>query len=267
MGVTGQSLAGFLGYHDANDSPFSIDGLERWGSTPPVVRVAAAGATPRYVREVRRAVEIINSALPRSWQLTFDPTLRPDADGEFGREEGHFDNEITVNFYTENRGGFSRARYGREPDVYGPDTDLHTAARISIGDPTSGNHRLALIIHEIGHALGIGGDTWGEIENLWPRSIMTYQDGQPLRPNGRQMLYRLDRDSFLALYTVLAPGMTPDEITAALAGWTATPTGSRTALPSLTARPSASAHGPGAHGPSRGRTSPPLHRRWSTTRP
>ena len=32
----------------------------------------------------------------------------------------------------------------------------------------------------------------------------------------------LDRDSFLALYAVLEPGMSPDEVAAALAGWTAT---------------------------------------------
>ncbi len=98
---------------------------------------------------------------------------------------------------------------------------MHTAARVSVADPRNHAHRLALIIHEIGHALGIGGDTWGNIENLWPRSIMTYQDGRPLRPNGRDVIYPLDRDSFLALYTVLEPGMDPDEITAALAGWTA----------------------------------------------
>lgn len=36
------------------------------------------------------------------------------------------------------------------------------------------------------------------------------------------MIYPLDRDSFLALYTVLRPGMTPAQIDAALAGWTAT---------------------------------------------
>ncbi len=120
VGVAGQSLAGFLGYHDANDSPFSLPGLQRWGSTPPVVRVAADGASSRYVRDVRRAVEIINSALPRDYQLTFYPTLRPNAAMRFGHAEEYFDGEITVNFYPENLGGFMQNSYGREPDIYGP---------------------------------------------------------------------------------------------------------------------------------------------------
>lgn len=223
-GVSGESLAGFLSYHQRMDSPYRGDVLDRWGSTPPVVRVAS-GATSRQIGQVRRAVEIINSALPRDWQMTFDPTPRQE-DQPFGRGTVWYDGEIVVNYAPSGPGGpggFSRASYGRE-EAYG-DADIVIASRVSIATDNGGAswHQLALVIHEIGHTLGIGGDTWGDIENLWPRSIMTYQAGQGLRPKDRRnFLWPLDRDSFLALYTVLRPGMTPAEITAALSGWTAT---------------------------------------------
>ncbi len=223
-GVAGPSLAAFLAYHEVNNSPYSGPGLERWGTTPPVVRVAS-GATARQVGQVRRAVEIINSALPRNWRMTFDPTPRQE-DQPFGSGTVWYDGEIVVNYAPSGPGGpggFSRTSFGRE-EAYG-DTDIVVASRVSIATDNGGAswHQLALIIHEIGHTLGIGGDTWGEIENLWPDSIMTYQEGTLLRPNDRRnFLWPLDRDSFLALYAVLEPGMNPDEIATALSGWTDT---------------------------------------------
>lgn len=224
-GIPGARLAGFLTHHDATDSPYSIEGLERWGSTPPVVRVVL-GARPAYVRDVQRAVEIINSALPRDFQMTFDPTFREAKEKKFGHANGeYFDGEITVLFADSGPGGpggWAQSSYGREPERYGPATDLVKAARVSVDSDETGAHRLALIIHEIGHVLGIGGDTWADIYSIYPNSIMTYAPGQPLQPNGSAVLYPLDRDSFLALYSVLEPGMSPDEVTAALAGWTAT---------------------------------------------
>ena len=228
-GVSGARLAGFLTHHETTDSPYTGEERDRWGSTPPVVRVASRpGKSPRpqYVTEVRRAVEIINGALPRDYQMTLDPTFR-EVTNEFGRAEEWFDGEITVLFAPSGPGGpggFSRASYGREPERYGPAIDLITAARVSIAtdNARASWHRQALIVHEIGHALGISGDNWRGINRLYPNSIMTYGDGQPLQPNGRAVLYPLDRDALLALYGVLEPGMLPHEVKAALAGWTAT---------------------------------------------
>ena len=222
-GVAGATLAGFLTHHQRTDSPFRSERLWRWGSTPPVVRVAS-GTTAIYVQEVRRAVEIINGALPRDYQMTFDPTPRQE-DQPFGHGTVWYDGEIVVNFADSGpggHGGFTRDRYGRE-EAFG-DADIVNASRVSIASDNAGSsqHRLALLVHEIGHSLGIGGDTWANIYRLYPDSIMTYVPGEPLQPNGSDVIYPLDRDSFLALYGVLEPGMTADEITAALSDWTDT---------------------------------------------
>ena len=218
-GVAGSELAAFLSHHQRTDSPYSTGELSRWGSTPPVVRVAS-GALTHNIRDVQRAVEIINGALPRDYQMTFDPTPKEVEQREFGRTYGeYFPGEIVILFVPSVYGrGFAQANYGREPEIFGPETDLHVSGRISV----AGNGSLALIIHEIGHVLGIDGDTWANVHILYPNSIMTYSPDTGIRPSGRDVIYPLDRDSFLALYTVLRPGMTSAEIDAALAGWTAT---------------------------------------------
>ena len=220
-GVTGATLAGFLTHHRRTDSPFGEGIL--WGSTPPVVRVAS-GATAQHIREVREAVQIINGALPPDWQMRFDPTPRQE-DQPFGHGTVWYDGEITVNYAPSGPGGpggFTRQRFGRE--AISGDADIVNASRVSIATDNGGSsaHRRALVVHEIGHTLGIGGDTWANIHRLYPDSVMTYVDGQPLRPNGAAVLWPLDRDSFRALYGVLEPGMTVDEITAALGEWTDT---------------------------------------------
>lgn len=217
-GVTGATLAGFLTHHRRTDSPFGEGTL--WGSTPPVVRVASARATPQYVEEVRRAVEIINSALPPDWQMTFDPTLRQE-NFPFGHGTEWYDGEIVVNYApSENRGrhgGFARAKYGKNEDG----ATVVTASRLSISTDHGGSprHRLSLVIHEIGHTLGIGGDSWANISKIYPDSIMTYSQGEQLQPNGDDIVYPLDRDSFLALYGVLEPGMDPEEVFQELGDW------------------------------------------------
>lgn len=220
-GVTGETLAGFLTHHQRTDSPFSLgEAVTLWGSTPPVVRVAS-GATAQHIREVREAVEIINGALPPDWQMTFDPTPRQE-NQPFGHGTVWYDGEILVNYADSGPGGpggFSRARYGRE-EAFG-DTDIVNASRISIATDNGGEswHRRALVVHEIGHTLGINGDTWAEIYRLYPNSIMTYAPGESLKPNGNAVLWPLDRDSFRALYGVLRPGMTLDEIDGTLGDW------------------------------------------------
>ncbi len=164
-GVSGARLAGFLSHHQRTDSPYTYEVLDRWGSTPPVVRIAA-GATAQHVREVRRAVEIINSALPLAYQMTFDPAPREVTEREFGNaKEEHFPGEIVILFTPDTwLGGYKQSSFGREPEIFGRTTDLPISARISVdGDDLRGNygrtfnwHRQALVIHEIGHTLGIG---------------------------------------------------------------------------------------------------------------
>lgn len=222
-GVDGTTLAGFLTHHRRTDSPYG-EGM-RWASTPPVVRVVS-GATTEYIQQTQRAVELINSALPPDWQMIFDPTPRNAQERTFGHANGeYFDGEITVLFAnSENygrHGGWSQTRPGRDPDHYDQE-NVVVASRISVAIDHGGTpeHRQALIIHEIGHTLGIGGDFWAEIYKLYPNSIMTYEPGAGERWwNGSSFIYALDRDSFRALYSVLQPGMTPDEIYTALDAW------------------------------------------------
>ncbi len=225
-GVTGATLAGFLTHHRRTDSPYS-EGQLWHPSTPPVVRVAS-GATPQYIQEVREAVEIINRVLPPDWQMTFDPTPRQE-DQPFGHGTVWYPGEITVNYApSEERGrlgGFARA--GGAPDGSPPfneefQTYVTTSSRVSISTDHGGSsaHRRALVVHEIGHTLGIGGDSWAEIYKLYPNSVMTYSPTQHgLSINGRGVLYALDRDSFRALYSVLQPGMTVEETYDALGDW------------------------------------------------
>ena len=158
--------------------------------------------------------------------MTFDPTPRRAQQTTFGHANGeYFDGEVTLLFANSERygrhGGWAQARYGREPEKYGPTANVATAARISVAIDHGGSpsHRMALIIHEIGHVLGIGGDFWADIYRLYPRSIMTYAPGQPLRWNGRAYLYPIDRDSFRALYSVIEPWMTTEETYSALGNW------------------------------------------------
>ena len=116
-------------------------------------------------------------------------------------------------------GGFSRPSYRREAAT--GDADLAVASRISIATDNGGSpaHRLALVIHELGHTLGIGGDTWANIHRIYSASIMTYEPGEPLRWNGAGYLYPLDRDAFRALYSVVPAGAAPEKTYTALGEW------------------------------------------------
>ena len=195
--------------------------VARFGSMPPTVRVAQ-GATPAMVDETVRAVQLINAALPRDWQLRFTDT--PGPAGIFRGDDG----EILVEF--------AAHRDWAAPDKPPPDEAVGLARwwseSRSTGDPAqpwvfeivtgrvwvdhtrvAGGQRMETLVHEIVHTLGRGHPTPAR----FPDSIMNIPSSGP----EGHVLHPLDREALLAVYGRLDPGSTPDSLFEDLGPWMA----------------------------------------------
>ena len=190
--------------------------LHRFGSAPPTVRVAA-GTPDGLLDETVRAVQLINAALPPTWQLDVSDTplpasvLRPS------------DGEILVEFaprtqwsvsYSEHHSGYAHWWWEsvstgdpQQPWVF------HTVAGRVWVDHTrvTGRDRMEIIVHELLHTLGRRHPD----PRRFPDSIMNTPSSGP----EGHVLHPLDREALLAVYGWLEPGATPASLADDLGPW------------------------------------------------
>jgi len=199
--------------------------LVRFASAPPTVRLAED--TPaELLDEAVRVVQLINSALPRHWQLAFSP--EPVPAGTFDVAEG----EIRIQFAAQedwlhpypppvSEGihlGLAEPLYEAVGEA-GPGSAFSieiAGGRVWV-DPTrtSGKERLGVIAHEVIHLLGRN-----HVDPaLFPGTIMAPGGGSG---PAEHILHPLDREALLAAYDRLEPGAAPGDIPVTLGGWSDT---------------------------------------------
>ena len=198
------SRAELVRYLEA-DAADGIGAVERWGDTPPTVRIAA-GASQEMVEQTRIVVNLLNGSLPNDWQLTFDPTPVPASEGE-----AHHSGYITITFAET----FDWP-YQRGPRIFGYALSGRSGDRINSGlvwiDPVraTGARRIELIAHEVLHTLGRS-----HVDALqFPDSIMDLQIVPP------HAIFRpLDDQALHAVYDRLDPDTPEASIATQLGPW------------------------------------------------
>ena len=218
------------GAETGSDEQFFPDGLLlRFAADPPLVRVAEG--TPReLVDEAVRVVQLLNTALPRDWQIGLgnEPGAAGTADPApseiiitFAALEDWPDEVIPPGGPPEG-GGIGLAVPLLEIYATGdPERPWNlqiTGGRIWI-DPTrtEGDERLGVIAHELIHLLGRAHPD----PTRFPDSIMVAGggDGPTL-----YILHPLDRAALFAVYSRVEPGGTPDAIEIDFGPWADTST-------------------------------------------
>lgn len=209
---------------DGMDAEFLPGGLVfRFGVTPPTVRVAEDTAA-ELIDETVRVVQAINAALPRDWQLAFDP------EPAFGDVPEPPEGEIRITFAPEGEWppdaappggediGLAVPRYSIVPtgDPMAPFRIEIVAGQVWV-DPaqTAGQERLGVLAHEIIHLLGRG-----HVDpERFPMTLMVSGGSEEL---SQHILHPLDREALLAVYGRLESGTTPDRIAEDLGSWSDT---------------------------------------------
>ena len=211
---------------NAEDTDIQLlpDGLVfRFAATPPTVRVAE-GTPPELLDETVRAVQAINAALPREWQLRFDPELSS------AETSAPADGEILVTFAPQEDWpseavspvnediGLAAPRYTivatEDPEV--PWSIEIAAGRVWV-DPsqTGGRERLGVIAHELIHLLGRN-----HVDpERFPGTLMVAGGSEEVTVH---ILHPLDREALLAVYSRLDSGTSPDRIAEELGPWSDT---------------------------------------------
>jgi len=195
----------------------------RFGMRPPTLRVVE-GTPAQLVDETVRVVQAINAALPRDWQLGFDPGPAPRDSTE------PLEGEILVTFAAQDEWPVDSAPPGDENIGLAvprytivPTGDPTTPFRIEIVagrvwvDPTQteGLERLGVLAHEIVHLLGRN-----HVDpTRFPMTLMVAGGSEEL---SEHILHPLDREALLAVYSRLKPGVAPDRLSEELGPWSDT---------------------------------------------
>ena len=193
--------------------------LYRFGGEPPTVRVAA-GTPAGLLDETVRAVQLINAALPLTWQLDFSDTPLPasvfrPSNGEILVEfvpRADWSISLPEQHYT----GYARRwlESVRTGDPQRPWVFQVMAGRVWLDHTrVTGQDRMETLVHELLHTLGRRHPD----PRRFPDSIMnTPASG----PEGH-VLHPLDREALLAVYGWLEPGATPAQVAVDLGPWEA----------------------------------------------
>ena len=203
----GISRADMLAYleHDAaagTGGAYAHGYLARFGSVPPVVRVAE-GTPPELIDVAVHAVQLINASLPHDWQLRFNAV--PGPAGEDRITEGEILIEFAPNAVWPTRirtlgsclhgAGCADRRLTATPPY------AATGGRVWIDpDQLPGIHLQSATIHELLHVLG---RAHGESERFTSVMASSQLPGH--------MLFPVDREALLATYGWLTEGITRGE--------------------------------------------------------
>ncbi len=206
---------------DGSDVQLIPEGLViRFAEAPPTVRVAE-GTPATLIDETVRVVQAINAALPREWQLRFNPDPMPS--GSLVPGNG----EILVTFAPQAKWqaeaippadgdiGLAEPRYAilptGEPEV--PFGIEIVAGRVWV-DPTQieGLERLGVIAHELIHLLGRN-----HVDpERFPETLMVAGGSEGLSAH---VLHPLDREALQAVYGRIETGTTLDRVPEELGPW------------------------------------------------
>ncbi|MCY4408683.1 MAG: hypothetical protein OXC15_20130 [Rhodospirillaceae bacterium] len=194
--------------------------LLRFRSDPPTIYVAD-GTPPALVDETVRAVQAINAALPRDWQLGFSPDPAPavalePVDGEILITFAPQENWLTDAVPPDGEDiGLAEPVYSAVPtgDPAVPLRFEIAAGRVFVDHSrTEGLERLGVIAHEIIHLLGRN-----HVDpKRFPETIMVGGGSEEL---SEHILHPLDREALLAAYGRLQPETLPGDLADDLGDW------------------------------------------------
>ena len=199
-----------------NTAPNDDERYIRRFASPPTVRIAD-NADQHITHLTVRALQIINAALPRDWQLELHPTPGPSANAAHPNPPI---NEILIQFAAKADwppGFFNNTPipgYARTSHTLS--TNTLTRASILIDDTLhhSDEAFLDTLVHEILHTLGRKHATAAYNKLTLMRALATF-------PN---VLYTLDRAALQAIYSRLQPGDTVASLAEDLGPWDDTAT-------------------------------------------
>ena len=207
-GVGAATLIDYL-QRDATDRQTRPGTIFRFYAAPTVRYVE--GTTAAEIDEIVLAVQLINANLPPAYQLTVDATPVSAADDaaslgalaggeilvEYDRRE---DWEISYTAGSDQTGLALTQRSG----------SVSTVARVWVDD-TRAHDSMAILVHELGHALGRFHPDPARFPGTVMNSMVTAVEGYVLHP--------LDREALLAVYGTLEAGATPGGIATDLGAW------------------------------------------------
>ena len=181
-------------------------GLLRWGRTPPTVHVVE-GASRAMIEETKKAILLINGALPPEWQLRVNTSPITEE-----QEAAGIDGGITVNFSPRYRWPSSARRTDADGLAYWQHNRGEiTQAAVLVDSNLGSTTRLGILTHELIHTLGRQHADPGR----FPSSIMhAYVHGAP-----DFVLYPLDREALHAVYSRMSSGTQPSDIATDLGPW------------------------------------------------
>ena len=205
-GIDRSALASYL----AADARLTGGVLQRFGDTPPVVRVAR-GTSDEHFWDVQTAVMLINDSLPRHWQLQLSDD---DAFAPIRANSEPTEGEILIVFAPRARWAVSGCEKAIGcADAWSYSSGEMSGANIWVDHTALSEHKqmLGTIIHEILHALGR--------EHPDPYEFRETIMKVPGYKNSGFVLYQLDRDALFAVYDRLEVGTLPSAIYSGLAPW------------------------------------------------
>ncbi len=192
--------------------------IDRFEPRPPTIRIAQ-GATVQMRDETIRAVQLINAALPRDWQLHVSnvpgtPGAEPPTDAYIliqflPREE--WPNGANGNFVGLTSVTNTLERDGLEYQI------VARFSRILVDHTrTTGRDRMDTLVHEIIHSLGRDHPD----PEMFPDTIMLSN----AQSRDNHTLYPLDREALLAVYSRLQHGSSLASLAQDLGPWSDTST-------------------------------------------
>ena len=193
-----------------------IPGIE---PTTPTARIAQ-GTTDAMRDEAIRAIQLINAALPRDWQIRVDAT--PGVPGAAPSTNS----EMLIQFlprenWPDGWGGSNAvgvaAKHNRLGFVGGQYRMISRYVHILVDHTRStGRDRMDTLAHEIIHAL----ERWHPDPELFPHTIML----SSAESRDAHILYPLDREALLAWYSRIRHGSTVASLAEDLGPWSDTST-------------------------------------------
>ena len=206
--------------HDTALSIYSIDDvIPGIGATTPTVRIAR-GTTSSMRDEAIRAIQLINAALPRDWQIRVDAT--PGVPGAAPPTNSDFLIQFLPRENWPDGWGGSNAvgvagNQSKMGFVDGQYQIISKSVHILVDHTrTTGRGRMDILVHEIIHGL----ERHHPDPELFPHTIML----SPVQSRDAHILYPLDREALLAWYSWLRHGFTVASLAEDLGPWSDTST-------------------------------------------